>query len=296
MLPIVKPGRYVIAVSGGVDSVALLDMIAKQGFDQEHYFVVAHVDHGIREDSGEDLQHVRSLAEKYGLPFASTSLNLGTNASEEIARKARYEFLEQVQKDHNADGIITAHHQDDVIETALINMLRGTNRKGLTALSSNDKRLRPLLDVTKKQITTYAMSNGLVWREDSTNLDSKYTRNAVRQQLMTKLTPLERQHMLARIKHMRELNYEIDCLVANILHIQNGLDILDRRNVYELPFGVCVELFAAWLRRAGVKNLDRKGLHRMVVAAKTYSTGRSFDVNASWYVDINTRSLALVRR
>lgn len=292
MVPEVKPGRYVIAVSGGVDSVVLLDMLAKLN-RVDHYYVVAHVDHGIREDSGEDLEHVRSLAERYGLPFESTELHLGSEASEDVARKGRYKFLETVQQNHSAEAIITAHHQDDVIETAFLNLLRGTNRKGLTSLASTNSRVRPLLYVPKKHLISYARANGLVWREDSTNSDMKYARNAVRKRIEEHLTPLQRQHMLAHIRHMRDVNEALDTELMNILHIQNSLDVLDRRMFTKLPFGVSVELLAAWLRRAGVRDFDRMGLMRMVSAAKTYHPGRRIDVNKQWYIDVNSRSLAL---
>lgn len=292
----IKPGRYVVAVSGGVDSVALLDVLAKQAGEQGYELVVAHVDHGIRADSAEDLRHVEHLARVYELPFYSTELHLGEQASEEAARKARYAFLESVQKDTNADGIITAHHQDDVIETAIINMLRGTHRKGLTSLANSDARIRPLLAAPKKRLISYARANGLVWREDSTNLDTRYTRNAVRHQVVAKMTPLQRQHLLAHIRHLAQLNDQLDAAIINILHVQRGLDVLDRRMFARLPHAVSVEVLALWLRRAGVRDFDARGLSRMAVGCKTYAPGRRIDVNKTWYIDVNSRSLALVHR
>jgi tRNA(Ile)-lysidine synthetase-like protein len=125
-------GRYVVAVSGGVDSVVLLDALSKL---PNLELVVAHLDHGIREDSIEDRRFVASLAASYGLVFEYGEGRLGSGASEATAREARYNFLRGVKMKHDAKAIITAHHQDDLIETAILNMLRGTGRKGLTSLS-----------------------------------------------------------------------------------------------------------------------------------------------------------------
>lgn len=293
----IQPGHYIVAVSGGVDSVVLLHLLHQiQQESQGVGLVVAHVDHGIRPDSAEDSMHVQALASTYGLLFETTALGLGKDANEETARKARYEFLESMQKKHNADAIITAHHQDDVIETAFINLLRGTHRKGMTSLANTNTRMRPLLHVPKKRIISYARANGLVWREDSTNADTTFTRNAVRHTLVANMTPLQRQHMLAHVRHIRTINDTIDAEISNLLHLQSDLDVLDRRMLILLPYTISTELFAAWLRRAGARDFDRRGIMRMVSAAKTYVPGRRIDVNKNWYIDVNTRSLALVAR
>src|SRR5882724_12578395 len=113
-MDIIAPGRYIVAVSGGVDSMVLLDMLRRQpGLD----VVVAHVDHGVRVDSHEDTTLVEHYATKYGLTCLVTQLKLGSGVSEETARVARYDFLQKCCKTQNAIGIITAHHQDDLIET-----------------------------------------------------------------------------------------------------------------------------------------------------------------------------------
>src|SRR5690606_41547248 len=110
------------AVSGGIDSVVLLDMLSHvPGLK----LVVTHFDHGIRPDSAQDAVFVEELAAHYGLPFETKRVELGTKASEELARRHRYAFLRDVAARYNAK-IITAHHADDVIETVAINHIRGT--------------------------------------------------------------------------------------------------------------------------------------------------------------------------
>src|SRR5690348_16932946 len=109
----IKPGKYIVAVSGGVDSMVLLNLLAKsKGLD----LIIAHFEHGIRSDSKEDLELVRAAAAHYGLPFVWEHGHLGPNASEAAAREARYTFLRRVRAEHAAKAIVTAHHQDDLLE------------------------------------------------------------------------------------------------------------------------------------------------------------------------------------
>lgn len=169
--------KYVLAVSGGVDSVVLLDMFAKQP-DSE--IIVAHFDHGIRSDSADDAKFVGELAKKYGLKFETTREELGPNASEELARDRRYEFLRSVAKKYDAK-LVTAHHEDDVIESIAINLTRGTGWRGLAVLDSDI--IRPLTNMTKSEIIKYAKENELTWHEDSTNISDDYLRNRIRKSL-----------------------------------------------------------------------------------------------------------------
>jgi tRNA(Ile)-lysidine synthetase-like protein len=170
--------KLVVAVSGGVDSVVLLDMLAQTG---EHELVVAHFDHGIRPESAADARFVELLAKKYSIPFETTRVELGKKASEDTARRARYDFLRYVAAQHNAK-LTTAHHQGDVVETIAINLVRGTGWRGLAVL--NDPTIyRPLLDYSKNQLYQYAVKNGLEWVEDVTNTTDAYLRNRLRKRL-----------------------------------------------------------------------------------------------------------------
>lgn len=291
MINALQPGLYVIAVSGGVDSIVLLDLLAKESNIK---LLVAHYNHGIRTDAHEDKKHVMELARKYRLPFVYDEGNLGSDASENAARVARYNFLHKVKAQSGARGIITAHHQDDVLETALLNILRGTHRKGMTSLQSTDIVKRPLLQIPKKKLVSYARANGLVWREDSTNTDAKYTRNALRVKLKN-LTPLQRQHLLAHIKQMHRVNREVDVIVANHLHMQRSRDTLDRKYFLQLPHKVAQEILASWLRKNGLMQFDAKMLTRIVTSAKTYTYGKTIDVYDGWYIQIQKDDLALSR-
>src|SRR5438132_889977 len=122
-----EPGTYIVAVSGGVDSMVLLDLLRTK---PELKLIVAHYDHGMRPNSTADRQLVQAVSKHHGLTFIYDQGKLG-NASEATARRARYDFLHQVREASQARAIITAHHQDDLLETAILNILRGTGRRGL---------------------------------------------------------------------------------------------------------------------------------------------------------------------
>ena len=286
-------GKYVVAVSGGVDSVVLLRLLQDVPGLR---LTVAHFDHGIREDSAEDRKLVQVLAHGYGLPFVYDAGQLGPAASEAVARRARYAFLGQVRRSAGADAIMTAHHEDDVLETMILNLLRGTGRRGLSSLQSTDDIKRPLLHVPKQELLRYAKREGLQWREDSTNSDEHYTRNYVRKNILPRFAEADREALRAIYHRSRELNQTIYGEVSNYLHVQPGTTVLNRHDFIMLPHVVAREVMAEWLLTHTGVELSRKLLERLVIAAKTGKSGTKVDVNKGYWLQISTSKLALILR
>ena len=209
------PGRYVVAVSGGVDSVVLLDVLMRDSglTAPEYEFVVAHFDHGIRPDSSQDASFVADLAKKYDLQFQTRREELGERASEELARTRRYDFLRSVaNRDHTR--LITAHHADDAVETVAINLQRGTGWRGLAVLDSDI--IRPLLDVSKQEILDYAQQHSLIWHEDSTNASDAYLRNRIRKNTR-RLTDDAKRQILALRTHQIDIKGQIDREIIDLI-------------------------------------------------------------------------------
>jgi len=205
--------KYIVAVSGGVDSVVLLDILARQKGNQ---LVVAHFDHGIRSDSHIDAEIAKNQAIKHNLQFEIRREELGPNASEELARDRRYKFLRELADKYDAQ-IITAHHGDDAIETVAINLLRGTGWRGLAAMDAPDV-IRPFVNKTKSELVKYAKRRKLNWREDSTNTDDKYMRNRVRNGISKMNDDVKRQMLALWVtqKSIKELiNAELKTLVGS---------------------------------------------------------------------------------
>lgn len=286
-----ESGKYVVAVSGGVDSVALLHMLQSLPGVK---LTVAHFEHGIRSDSDLDRQLVQNLAAQYGLPFVYARGNLGVGASEAQAREARYAFLRKVQQASGARAIITAHHQDDVLETAIMNILRGTGRKGITSLKDHYHLRRPMLHLSKADIRAYAVEQGLRWHEDSTNTDLRILRNYVRHKVIPRLGDKGRADLLHHIGHMHVVNRSVDRDLLLYLHTQPSRQSLNRHDFIQLPHSLSLEVMAEWLRGHGITQFYRKQLEQLVSKAKTLQPGKRIDIDAGHRLLVGRETLVLV--
>ncbi len=286
----VPKGKYVLAVSGGVDSVALLDMLAKKSGIE---LIVAHFNHGIRSDSDKDEKLVVKAAEGLGLKWVVGYGNLGETASEEAARDARYAFLKQVQADYGAKAIITAHHQDDLIETALTNVIRGTGRLGLSAITANKAVLRPLLNTPKASLVSYAHRHKLKWRDDSTNSNTDYQRNYLRLKVLPKLTAGQRQQIVNDVDKVAKINSKLNKEIATLSQ-SLGNEKLNREKFTELSANIGNELVAHILRQAEVADFDSKTVNRLSMAIKTSRPNSIHHVKKKSSLKVGVKTASLI--
>jgi tRNA(Ile)-lysidine synthase len=184
------PGAAIVAVSGGADSVVLLDLLHGVGQEIGLSLIVAHADHGIQAGSQAVGQSVAKLAKRYGLPFELGELDLGPDTTETAARRARYAWLREVQRRHGAAYIVTAHHRDDQIETVVLRALRGSAPAGLAGIARRGRGglVRPLLPFTRRELAEYAAAHALPVHDDPANRDPKHLRSWVRGTLLPLLT------------------------------------------------------------------------------------------------------------
>jgi tRNA(Ile)-lysidine synthase len=176
--------RILLAVSGGRDSVAMTHLFHLSGFR----FGIAHCNFQLRgEESDKDKLFVESLAKKYNVPFFSTTFNISKYINKKgvsiqmAARELRYAWFNEILKDENFDLVATAHHLDDQIETFFINLLRSSGIAGFHGIPvKNGKVIRPMLFSYRKDIDDFININHLAYREDSSNLETKYLRNRIR--------------------------------------------------------------------------------------------------------------------
>jgi tRNA(Ile)-lysidine synthase TilS/MesJ len=204
--------------------------------------------------------------------------------------------LHRVKQDSGASAIITAHHQDDAFETAILNLLRGTGRLGLSSLRSSPDIIRPLLGVRKADLSAYAQAKQLMWREDSTNSDDKYARNYVRLSITPRFSSSDWLQFQTLLERAKELNDTIDELLGATVQQYTRNTGLDRRWFMSLPHVVAKEVLIAWLRTAGVQLQDRQRVEQLVVLAKTLAHGKLVDVDAGFQLRITARNLALIPR
>ncbi len=196
-----------LAVSGGADSVALLALMAPLQDSHGFKAVILHVDHGLRPDSSDDARFVQSLAAAYGLPFHIHRARVRRQRGESIemaARRVRLAFFARMASRLKLDAIATGHHADDVAETFLMRLARGSGPDGLAGLKpvshvDGVTFIRPLLNVRDADLRRFLADNGLSWREDSTNADTSIQRNNVRHVILPflrkNLDPLITEHI-----------------------------------------------------------------------------------------------------
>jgi tRNA(Ile)-lysidine synthase len=199
-----RPGEAaVVALSGGADSVALLDALWEAGRRQGFRVSAAHLDHGLRPDSGEDAAFCRNLCERLGVPLDVEVADVRGRAGrdkagiEDAAREERYAFLRRVAATREAVAIAVAHTRDDQAETFLLRLLRGSGSAGLGAMRPRAGQLiRPLLDASRFEVVEHLRQRGLAWREDPSNGDLRIVRNRVRHELL----PYLERHFNPRVR------------------------------------------------------------------------------------------------
>ncbi|TVZ56082.1 tRNA(Ile)-lysidine synthase [Lutibacter sp. Hel_I_33_5] len=186
--PFLRDKKLLIAISGGLDSVVLTELLHKLNFD----ISLAHCNFKLREkESDLDEEFVISLGEKldlktFAIQFNTEEYSTKNKVSTQIAaRELRYSWFDDLIEEHHFDFLLTAHHANDNLETFLINLTRGTGLDGLTGIPViNGKIVRPLLVFSREEITHYATDNKIEWREDKSNASTKYIRNKIRHQVV----------------------------------------------------------------------------------------------------------------
>lgn len=182
---LIKPGdRILLAVSGGIDSMVMTHLFLQSG----NKMGIAHCNFSLRaRESDKDEEMVRKYASEHNIPFYSIRFETKAFAKKNglsvqmAARELRYEWFEEIRKKNSYDAIAVAHNLNDNIETLIINLTRGTGLAGLTGMRPAGNRIiRPLLFATRQDITRYCKQHLIVFREDKSNEDTKYTRNKIR--------------------------------------------------------------------------------------------------------------------
>lgn len=260
--------KYLLAVSGGIDSVVLLDKMIRDGHDA----TVAHFDHGVRDDSAADARFVGELAKKYGVQFVTVREELA-GAGEDIFRKRRYAFLFAEAKKRSAI-LVTAHHSDDIIETIAINIHRGTGWRGLAVFDSKTV-YRPLLKETKRSLYEYALKYRLEWVEDSTNSSTNYLRNRIRRQIAQYMTGDQKKELLSLRVRQVERKRAID---SELMRLMPADGVYDRYFFTYVDEVVACELLRAAITLKTSQSPLRPQLLRALVAIKTAKPESIFEL------------------
>ncbi|HYT04354.1 MAG TPA: tRNA lysidine(34) synthetase TilS [Gemmatimonadales bacterium] len=299
-----EPGTALVAVSGGPDSVALLDLMHAVAAELGLSLVVAHADHQIQADSRTVGQSVRRLAERYWLPFELGELGLGAGATETAARRARYAWLRTVRRRRGARYLVLGHHRDDQLETILMRMLKGSAPAGLAAMPPVGRGglVRPLLPFCKADLATHAMQRGLPTHADPANADPRHLRSWVRTTLLPLLVArmgervsddvlragsaaaLERRAWDRMLEHLPELR---------LRRVPHGFEVA-RESLARYDNTLSVALLRAAARRVGLV-LGIRAARQLVGLARRPSGRRVPLGRGGWLAEVAFERLRVIR-
>ncbi len=288
----------VVALSGGADSVCLLYALneLKDSFNIKLFAV--HVEHGIRgEEAILDMNFAEELCGKMGIPLEIYRFNIPKIAKErglgleEAGRIMRYEALEKSRIKMGAEYIAVAHHMNDLAETVIFNMVRGSGLKGLSGIQAKRERIiRPLLGITRNEIETYLLNNNISYRTDSTNLSNDYSRNLIRNSVMPMLNDVvgnAANHIANLTKEIDEANAYLEKVASKEYAILAREEIKNEGMVYQMDAVRLTELDSVIARyvvkialskcAGGLKDIDSVHINKILDLASG-ACGRKFDL------------------
>lgn len=243
-------GRLLVGLSGGADSVALLLLLLDAGAD----VAAVHVNHGLRgAESDGDEAFVRELCEDLKVPLVTYRARPPENPGENWAREVRYGFFREAMREVGADALVLAHHRDDQAETLLLHLLRGSGLTGLTGMAPESLRdgmriLRPLLFFSRESLRAYLIQKGQAWREDASNGDARYLRNALRNELlprMEQLAPGAAARMAQTAALLQEDEAVLTALTADFLARYPG-EAIPLAALRQQPQGMQTRILRQW--------------------------------------------------
>ena len=296
---------YVVAVSGGVDSLALLDICIQIQPSLAVPFHIATLDHGLRGQQGQqDAQYVVQVAQEAGLPVHHHTADTAAYANrhklgtELAARQVRYNWLADVARSVTNGVVVTAHHANDQAETLLLHIIRGSGLRGLRGMQTigsvpghvDVPLLRPLLSLTRQQLAAYCQERSLQPRHDASNDDTHYRRNAIRHTLMPILQDINPN--IPRALNQLADNVSVD---LDLLDHLVETDILPRVRYDQKRASVVLTLFRSWhpaLQRrmfiavltqlAGDTDISHERILAAVDLAMTGQVGQMSEFSAGW--------------
>ena len=288
-----EPGEAIVAVSGGPDSVALLDLLAGAAGSLGLTLLVAHADHQIQPESGSVAEQVRTLAARFGLPFELGRLGLGPGATETAARRARYRWLREVQYRRAARYLVTGHHQGDQVETVLLRVLHGSGPAGLAGMSTRGRGglVRPLLPFTRSELAGHVAARGLPAHDDPANRDPRHVRSWIRATLLPLLESRLGEGVARNLVRAgryaagqrRGWDRALDRLEELSLHVKEGAFDVARAPLAGYDRALAAGVLSAAARRAGLVLGPQRARRLAAFAAKP--SGRRLQLAGGWLAE-----------
>lgn len=296
------PDKVIVAVSGGVDSVVLLDALIKTQPQVE--FIVAHVNYHLRPQSDNDAHFVAEIAKKYHVVLRKVDWQgIDQGSVEEAARNFRYCFFEELANEYATNTILVAHHANDQAETILLKLVRGGKLSQLSGMqptrqvSQTVQIVRPLLPFSKQLIKLYAQQHRLEWCEDSTNADSAYTpRNLIRLEILPRLTTINHK----AIEHINQTASQImqQEQMITMQATQYLDDIMQSKKSWgDIPEIWLSAVLSIWLQKQKIFNIKQVQIDNVKqLIQNTHKTYGMIQINHQYQVVKSYQNLTLESR
>ncbi|MBU0727498.1 tRNA lysidine(34) synthetase TilS [Patescibacteria group bacterium] len=274
--------KVVVGMSGGADSTVLMHILIKLGYE----VIIAHLNHSLRgEASDGDEKFVKDLGKKLNIPYVTKKSFIPKEGNlENNARNIRYDFLESVRKKYKADVIATGHHLDDQVETFLMHMVRGSGLRGQIGIKYHkEKIIRPMLDIKRSEILSYAKENDIKYRTDESNNDLSYDRNFWRHLVI----PYLKKENTNLYEKVQDINETAHTRLKNVSDkAKKWVDkyfvgnSFERGELNRLPDHVKAEIFIQIL---GAKDLYGKTINRLIDFVKFGTSGKKVEVKGKTF-------------
>lgn len=278
----------VLSLSGGVDSMVLYDLLKKLDLNQK--IICVHFNHNLRKESKFEEEQIVNMCEKDNNAIKVFNYNkTGKKNMHDSAREYRYEKLLEVAKESDASIILTAHHEDDLVETFLFKVIRGTTLQSLSSLKKsvyyeNIEIYRPLLELSKQQILDYALENNIKYFEDSSNKENAYSRNYIRNVII----PLIKDNNLMFSKNIDNLieemeenfnfiSREVDIIYSNVV-VNNRIDINRLLSLDDYLIKQVIKKFIWREYQTKTTNLKKEHLNKILLISKSNKPSLSFNL------------------
>jgi len=310
---LIEGDTVIVAVSGGPDSLCLLHLLKRLSSEYMLNLVVAHLNHCLRPEALQEADGVGKIASELSLPFEARTVDIRNYkkkhaiSEEEAGREARYDFLFETARKYNASRIALGHHLDDQAETVLLNVIRGTGVDGLAGMLPRRARgdiylIRPLLCLRRSEIESYCDDNNLQPFTDSSNLETNYTRNRLRLELIPQL-------QMQYNPRIREALFRLGSLAADdriflqslarkkyysLARFINRETILDRQALLNLPPALQGRVLRHALRKyVSVKGVSSLHIGQLLDLAKSGRAGSQLTLPGKLSAYLSYKDLVL---
>lgn len=292
-----KGDSIVSAVSGGSDSVFMLEMLLAIKSDYELNIIVCHVNHGLRgAEAQRDEDFVKKLAEKNGLIYEVEHIDMAGYAKEhsltceEAGRKLRYLFFEEIKEKYKADKVAIAHNENDVAETIFLNIFRGTGLDGLESIPlRRDFYIRPILCFEKSEILDFLKENNIHYVDDSTNFTNDYKRNMIRNEIIPFIKKNFNENIVSSMSRLASIAKENNIYLEDIIN-DKYIDIvksntIDREGFNELNHYEKTLVLRKFLRENlnYLNNISKDNIEDMINLI-SLDSGKKYDIDGKHYL------------